>query len=314
MPEPISLTRSPQKATAFSRAQPELEQPYFEVPNIPIYETHLVRVGLFRCHPEHPRFEDSGAIESNLLVFPRSSVYIQHEDGERIVTGPNVVMFYNRGQAYRRYRISERGDHCEWFAFDGDLVVDALRPYDTQVEARPEHPFRLTHGLSDPTCYLLQRRVVEHLLNKAQPDELFIEESLLWILERTIDKAYRNLRQTGREWSIQRERVRALQAALTTRFQEHLTLEKLAAEFDYSPYYLCRIFRQHTGLAIHQYLTQVRLRTALEWISGNESNLTELAFLLGFSSHSHFTLAFRKAFGVPPTQIQNIPFPPTQIN
>ncbi|MGB7876427.1 MAG: helix-turn-helix transcriptional regulator [Anaerolineales bacterium] len=306
MSEPSPSTRSPQKTTAFSQAHPELEKPYFEVPNIPIYETRLIRVGLFRCHPDHPRFEDSGAIEDNLLVFPRTSVYIQHEDGEKIVTGPNVVMFYNQGQVYRRYRISERGDQCEWFAFDSNLVVDALRPYDAKVEAHPEHPFRLTHGLSDPTCYLLQRRVVEHLLSEGGPDELFIEESLLWILERTIEKAYRKPRQTGQAQSIQRERVRALQAALTTRFQERLNLEKLAAEFDYSPYYLCRIFRQYTGSTIHQYLTQVRLRTALEWILDNECNLTELAFRLGFSSHSHFTLAFRKAFGVPPTQIQEV--------
>jgi AraC-like DNA-binding protein len=312
--EPTPAPGNSQKKYSFSPAPPELEKPYFDVPNIPLYKTRLIRVGLFRCHPDHPRFEDSGAIENNLLVFPRTSVYIQHEDRERIVAGPNVVMFYNQGQTYRRYVISERGDHCEWFAFDGDLVLDALRPYDTKIEARPEHPFRLTHGLSDPTCYLLQRRVVEHLLSESQPDALFIEESLLWILERTIEKAYRKPRQTRSERSIQRERVCALQAALTTRFQEHLTLEKLAAEFDYSPYYLCRIFRQQTGLTIHQYLTQVRLRTALEWIPGNENNLTELAFRLGFSSHSHFTLAFRKAFGVPPTQIQSIPFPPSQIN
>lgn len=314
MLESIPSTRTPQKTNAFALAHRELEKPYFEVPNIPIYETRLIRVGLFRCHPDHPRFEDSGAIESHLLVFPRTSVYIQHEGGEKIVTGPNVVMFYNRGQVYRRYVISERGDHCEWFAFDRDLVLDALRPYDGKVEAHPEHPFHLTHGLSDPACYLLQRRVVEHLLSASQPDELFIEESLLWILERTIEKAYRKPRQTRLEQVTQRERVRALQAALTTRFQEHLTLETLAAEFDYSPYYLCRIFRQHTGSTIHQYLTQVRLRTALELIPGNENNLTDLAFQLGFSSHSHFTLAFRKAFGVPPTQIQQVPFSPSQVN
>jgi len=58
----------------------------------------------------------------------------------------------------------------------------------------------------------------------------------------------------------------------------------------------------------------VRLRTALELIPGNENNLTDLAFQLGFSSHSHFTLAFRKAFGVPPTQIQQVPFSPSQVN
>jgi len=314
MSEPTFSTRESQNSNSHLEIRPEPEKPYFEDPDIPIYETNFIRVGLFRCHPDHPHFEDSGPIEGNLLVFPRTSVYIQHEGREPIVTSPNVVMFYNRGQVYRRYRISERGDHCEWFAFDGQVVVEALRPYDAKVEAHPENPFRLTHGLSDPTCYLLQRRVVEHLLSEAQPDELFIEESMLWILERTVEKAYRNSPQKKEDRSVQRERVRALQAALTTRFQEHLSLEQLAAEFDYSPYYLCRIFRQHTGLTIHQYLTQVRLRTALEWIAANECNLTDLAFRLGFSSHSHFTQAFRKEFGVPPTQIQDVPFPPSEID
>jgi AraC family transcriptional regulator len=310
----IPLTRAPKKINSHLEVQPGPEKPYFEDPDIPIYETNFIRIGLFRCHPEHPLFEDSGPIRGNLLVFPRTCVTIQHAGGEPIVTSPNVVMFYNPGQVYRRYQISERGDHCEWFAFDARVIVDALRPYDSKVEARAERLFRWTHGLSDPTCYLLQRRVVEHLLNEARPDELFIEESMLWILERTVERVYRKSRQTMEDRSGQRERVRALQAALTTRFQEHLNLETLAAEFDYSPYYLCRIFRQHTGLTIHQFLTQVRLRTALEWIADKECNLTELAFRLGFSSHSHFTLAFRKAFGAPPTQIQDVSFPPSQTN
>jgi len=283
----------------------EREKLYFEDPDIPIYETKFIRIGLFRCHPDHPMFEDSGPIDGNLLVFPRTSVYIQHEGGKPIVTSPNVVMFYNQGQVYRRYKISERGDRCEWFAFDAQVVVDALRSFDPQIEAHAERPFRFTHGLSDTTCYLLQRKIVEHLLKEAQPDELFIEETMLWILERTMERAYRrDLPAKKKDSNSQRDRVVAVQAALTTRFQEHLNLEILASEFDYSPYYLCRIFRQYTGLTIHQYLTQIRLRTALEWMAEAECSLTDLAFRLGFSSHSHFTMAFRKAFGVPPTQVQ----------
>ncbi len=314
MSVPIPSTKAIRRLNSSLEVQLAPEKPYFDDPDIPVYETNSIRIGLFRCHPDHPLFEDSGPIDGNLLVFPRTSVYIQHAGGEPIVAGPNVVMFYNRGQAYRRYKISERGDHCEWFAFDGRVIVEALRPFDPKIEAHAERPFGLTHGLSDTTCYLLQRKVVEHLLSDIQPDELFIEETMLWILERTIERAYRRPRQSRKDHSDQRERVRAVQAALTARFQEHLSLEKLAHEFDYSSYYLCRIFRQHTGLTIHQYLTQVRLRTALEWMADHECNLADLAFRLGFSSQSHFTLAFRKAFGAPPTQINGVLFPPSQRN
>jgi AraC-like DNA-binding protein len=314
MSVPIPSTKALRRLNSSLEVQLAPEKPYFDDPDIPVYETNSIRIGLFRCHPDHPLFEDSGPIDGNLLVFPRTSVYIQHAGGEPIVAGPNVVMFYNRGQAYRRYKISERGDHCEWFAFDGRVIVEALRPFDPKIEAHAERPFGLTHGLSDTTCYLLQRKVVEHLLSDIQPDELFIEETMLWILERTIERAYRRPRQSRKDHSDQRERVRAVQAALTARFQEHLSLEKLAHEFDYSSYYLCRIFRQHTGLTIHQYLTQVRLRTALEWMADHECNLADLAFRLGFSSQSHFTLAFRKAFGAPPTKINGVLFPPSQRN
>ncbi len=281
------------------------EELFFENPDIPIYQTKLIQVGLFRCHPEHPLFEDSGPIEGNLLVFPRTSVYIQHHGDEPIVTGPNVVMFYNPGQVYRRYRISERGDHCEWFAFDTQVMVEVLCPFDTKIEAHVEQPFRLTHGLSDPISYLLQRKVTEHILNEPQPDELFIEETVLCVLRRTIERTYQKARQYREDSSVQRKRIRGILAAINTHFQEDLSLDKLASQFNYSPYYLCRIFRQHTGLTIHQYLTQVRLRTALEWIAGKECHLTEMALRLGFSSHSHFTMAFRKTFGAPPSQIQN---------
>jgi AraC family transcriptional regulator len=275
----------------------------FQDPDILIYQSNLLSVGLFRCHPGHPLFEDSGPIKGNLLVFPRTSVYIQHAGGEPIVTNPNVVMFYNPGQVYRRYKISERGDHCEWFAFDRQVILDALQAFDSKIEAHAARPFRLTHGLSDTTSFLLQRKVVEHLLHEAKPDKLFVEETMLHVLEQTIDRAYRVFQPKKVDRSGQRERVRAVQAAIAARFTEDLNLENLAAEFGYSPYYLCRIFRKHSGTSIHQYLTQIRLRTAMEWIDDGQNNLTELALRLGYSSHSHFTMAFRKAFGAPPSQI-----------
>jgi AraC family transcriptional regulator len=281
----------------------------FENPDIPIYQSNLLSVGLFRCHPGHPLFEDSGPIKGDLLVFPRTSVYIQHAGGEPIVTNPNLVMFYNTGQVYRRYKISERGDHCEWFAFDRQVILDALQAYDSKIEAHAGQPFRLTHGLSDTTCYMLQRKVVEHLLHVPQPDQLFVEETMLWVLEQTIERAYRGLRYKREDRSGQGERVRAVQAAIASRFTEDLNLESLAAEFGYSPYYLCRIFRKHSGMSIHQYLTQIRLRTAMEWIDDSQNHLTELALRLGFSSHSHFTMCFRKAFGAPPSRIHEKSFP-----
>ena len=48
----------------------------------------------------------------------------------------------------------------------------------------------------------------------------------------------------------------------------------------------------------------LRLRAALERIADGEDVAT-LALALGFSSHSHFTSAFRRAFGVAPSQVRS---------
>jgi AraC family transcriptional regulator len=79
-------------------------------------------------------------------------------------------------------------------------------------------------------------------------------------------------------------------------------LEALAKACGLSPYHLCRVFRIATGDTIHKHLTQLRLRAALDRLGDARHDLVSLTFDVGFSSHSHFTFALRREFGVPPSQ------------
>lgn len=285
--------------------QADIVQENFPLEHV-IYQGELVQVGLFRCPLSRADFAEAGPISGHILVFPRTSVCITHDGKEPVIATPNVVMYYNRGQPYRRSPISERGDLCEWFAYAPAVVAEALRPYDMQIEDHWEQPFAFTHGPSDSACYLIQRQIVEYLIDHQQPDWLFVEESSLWILGRALQHAFtRKDPQRNATHSPQRTLARSVQAILSTRFHETLTLESLSRELGYSPYHLSHVFRWQTGVSIHQYLNQIRLRTALEMISDGCRNLTELAVSLGYSHHSHFSMAFRKSFGAPPSQISD---------
>jgi AraC family transcriptional regulator len=48
------------------------------------------------------------------------------------------------------------------------------------------------------------------------------------------------------------------------------------------------------------------LREALEPIAEGKTDLSELAAGLGFSSHSHFTAAFRKELGLSPREVKKL--------
>ena len=96
-----------------------------DTPDRLVFDSGTVRIGAFRCNPEHPHFHDSGPARNYCFIFPRTVVQIQHEHERGFVANPNVVTFYNRGQEYRRNAISPRGDQCDWFGLDADVVRDA---------------------------------------------------------------------------------------------------------------------------------------------------------------------------------------------
>jgi AraC family transcriptional regulator len=55
---------------------------------------------------------------------------------------------------------------------------------------------------------------------------------------------------------------------------------------------------------MHRYLNRLRLLEALEPLAQGEADLSTLALDLGFSSHSHFTAAFRKEFAMSPREVR----------
>ena len=276
-----------------------------------LYSGRIGQIGSFFCPPWHPRFPNTGPIRGTIIVFPRTSVTITHLGKQPVVGDPNVIMFYNAGQRYTRGKLSDEGDICDWFGFDSRVIIDALRPIDPTVDSRWDKPFTFSHGPSMNAIYLQQRLLVNALHRTQQPDFLFIEEKMLAILQQAIQARYQQERPFTKKSAATKkshaELVAGAKAILSTRFREPLSLEAVAKKLYTSPFHLCRIFRQETGQTIHTYLNQMRLRASLEHVAARDVSLMELGLSLGFASHSHFTQAFRRAFGLPPSQLrQNV--------
>jgi AraC-like DNA-binding protein len=81
------------------------------------------------------------------------------------------------------------------------------------------------------------------------------------------------------------------------------TLAAVAADVGVSPVYLTQVFQQVEGLPLYRYQLQLRLARALDLL-GDNAGLTSLALDLGFSSHSHFSAAFKGAYGQTPSAFQ----------
>jgi len=259
------------------------------------FSSDVAAVGSFRCPASHPLFRDSGPIGNPLFVFPRSVVAIRHDGGKSFVSDPNIVPLYNRNQTYSRGKVSDV-DASDWYAVADDVLLDAIAAYDPHIQDRPDRPFRLTHVRADLALYFEQRQLFERIPH-AEPLE--IEETILALLDRILRQMYGRLREETPNRAMH-ERVEAARFTIASDISRNFTLRDLAKRAGYSPFALCRAFHAIAGMTATEYRQSLRLRLALERLRGREE-LTAIALDLGYSSHSHFTMAFRRAFGMTPS-------------
>jgi AraC family transcriptional regulator len=263
-----------------------------------LFENERLVLGEFWCPPESRCWHGLNSVSAAPhVIFPRTPVTIRQLGRDPVVCDRNHVLFFNPGQRFFRSLRSRDGDRSYY------------------VELAPELMFNLAHlssfpfafGPCDPSVFLLQRLAVRHL-REPNPDPLLVEECATEAVGLAIERAhaFHGLRGKGRDATraAHREIVDQTKELLAARFRERLTMGEIAAAIGVSRFHLSRVFRSSTGFSLHGYRNQLRLRAALERISDSQARLPALASELGFSSHSHFTAAFRESFGVAPSELR----------
>lgn len=95
---------------------------------------------------------------------------------------------------------------------------------------------------------------------------------------------------------------------ITDNLTSELTLTNIASIYGMHPVHLARKFKQETGNTFIGYVNQQRVYLAKYYFHLGEHQLSEVANLAGFNSHSYFTKVFKKITGKTPTKyLKEIP-------
>ena len=263
-----------------------------------LFENERLVLGEFWCPPESRCWHGLNSVSAAPhVIFPRTPVTIRQLGREPVVCDRNHVLFFNPGQRFFRSLRSRDGDRSYYVELAPELMFSLGR--------LTSFPFAF--GPCDPSVFLLQRLAVRHLREES-PDQLLVEECMTEAVAQALERAssFHGLRAKGREatWAAHREIVDQTKELLAARFRERLTMGEIAGAIGVSRFHLSRVFRSSTGFSMHGYRNQLRLRAALERIADSQARLPALASELGFSSHSHFTAAFRESFGVAPSELR----------
>lgn len=84
-------------------------------------------------------------------------------------------------------------------------------------------------------------------------------------------------------------------------FQERLLLEDVARAVFLSPNHFSNLFAKVNGRSFSEYLSELRIRRAMELLAETDRSVLEIAFDCGFNSFSAFSRNFKRCCGCSPT-------------
>ena len=92
---------------------------------------------------------------------------------------------------------------------------------------------------------------------------------------------------------------------LDANYSENITLDMLASLSHMNKYYMVHAFTKYIGISPITYLLQKRIQEGKSLLGSTTYSISQIADMLGFSSQSYFSQAFKKATGKTPIQYRN---------
>ncbi len=95
---------------------------------------------------------------------------------------------------------------------------------------------------------------------------------------------------------------RAVNYAKAHAGDEDITVQAVADHAGFSMDYFNRLFLSHTGFTVMAYVSYRRLKNAVQLLRTTDKSVLDIALEVGYTSHEGFTKAFKKEYGVTPSE------------
>jgi AraC family transcriptional regulator len=263
----------------------------------PLAVTGTVSVWDVVCAGARRQRSDEECADDTHLVFPYRGAYVQHVGRAESVAEANLAIVINAAEPYRVSHPLGGGDAVVSVGASPETLVELTPPQYLRAGDKPA--LRRSHLRVGPDAQAITARL-RHGLARGAIGELEAETLTLALLRMTLGGRGSNDRA---DRPRQRRLVDRAKLALASDLGRRWTLAEITAEVGGSPVYLTQLFQQLEGMPLYRYQLRLRLARALALLADYD-DLSLLALDLGFSSHSHFSTSFKRAFGQSPSSFR----------
>lgn len=222
------------------------------------------------------------------LLLPLEGVFNWHLGSSTTLVNANHVVFISPGD------VSQDSHPAS-----GDVGCLLLTPRPDLIERIGQRALRAITAERVAPMHARTQRAAAMLLAAGGPaNDDGVEETAIHLLHGVASvKPDKRVARNGSH-----RLVEAVKEMLATH-DGRLSLAEIAAQLDVSPAHLTDTFRRSEGMPIAKYHRRLRLARALVELP-HAADITTLALAFGFSSHAHFSAAFKETYREAPSEFR----------
>lgn len=125
-----------------------------------------------------------------------------------------------------------------------------------------------------------------------------LAELLVFILRKEEGGIEKNKPKTAQ--TSKYKKVHEVASFINSHYAECGTLDEMAQKFFISKFYLCRIFKEVTGVTINEYINVTKIKQAKILLEQSHLNITQVAEAVGYDHLTYFEKVFKTYLNITP--------------
>lgn len=85
-------------------------------------------------------------------------------------------------------------------------------------------------------------------------------------------------------------------------YKKDLTVDEICEQVHFSKYYFCKLFKEHTGISLYQYINEYRVNKSKELLTYSKMSVKSIAEAVGFKNTLTYIRWFEKSMNMTPSE------------
>ncbi len=244
------------------------------------------------------RFEPHYHLDWHVALITEG-VQRQSFKGEALLLAPGAIQLMPPGEVHDGLAGGTASYTLQTFRLSSSL----LKGLGEEITGKHHFPSQAAAVFRDPR--LADQLLKMHAnLRQAEAGPLFSETCVLDLFEILFARLLQPSPQVV-AGKLTQQQLRSVRDFMEVHLSDKIVLDDVATLLGLDRFRFLKLFKHTVGMTPHAWLLRLRLESAVELMKANsEMAMTDVAHAVGFFDQSHFTHAFRHAYGVTPARFQ----------